>query len=398
MLHPRLIGVLIALCLLAAACAEADESDGAVPSPTPPPEVSGIEVADEPSSERTIFADVNIAIHDVPLAEIVFDTFDGGQVPLPEASEDLVASLLNAIRPLNEPNYVPAADASYLSPDDLVLGYVADDGSAWAHPHRVLNFHEIVNTTLGQRPVAVTYCPLCGSGVVFDRRPNDLRHQGVLTFDNTSALYENDMVMVDRETHTYWWHVAGRGIVGNLTGTELLSLPSTTTTWATWVDTHPDTQVLGDDQGRGPAYEFDPFIDYSTRVEDGQFRFPLSADAQADDRLSLSTRVIGFDAGGGSVAVPMLANEPTVVAVAGAEPVVVFLDGGGGGSVFRSDASWTTTVDGFVDGDGTVWDVAGRSADGRMLEPVASRTAFWFAWVSITDGDTRVVGPNGDIE
>ena len=392
MLPRRFVQLLLTLALVTAACGGASDLDEVVAAPAAPAE------ADEPSSERTIFADVNIAIHDVPLDEIVFDTFDGGQVPLTEASEELVASLLNAIRPLNEPNYVSGSAATYLSPDDLVLGYIADDGTAWAYPHRVMNFHEIVNTTLGDRPVAVTYCPLCGSGVVFDRRPNDLRHQGVLTFDNTSALYENDMVMVDAETHTYWWHVAGRGIVGNLTGTELLSLPSTTTTWATWLDTHPDSMVLGNDQGRGPAYEFDPFVDYATRVDEGNFRFPLGPDALLDERLSLSTRVIGFETGGEFVAVPVLANEPVAIQVSGAEPLVVFLDGAGGGSVFRSDGAFASGPDGFVDGDGIVWDLAGRGSDGQQLEPVASRTAFWFAWVSLTDGATRVVGPAGDIE
>ena len=138
-------------------------------------------------------------------------------------------------------------------------------------------------------------------------------------------------------------------------------------------------------------------MDYSTRVDEGNFRFPLGPDAQSDDRLSLATRVIGFEVDGEQVAVPVLVNEPAVVAVDGAEPVVVFLDGVGGGSVFRSDGVFLASGDGFVDADGLMWDLAGRASDGSVLEPVASRTAFWFAWVSLTNGDTRVVGPNGEV-
>ena len=351
-----------------------------------------------PEEERRLFADVNVAIHDVPLDEIVFDTFDGGQVPLTDASEELVRSLLNAIRPLDDPSYIAGADATYLMPDDLVLGYVADDGTAWAHPHRVMNFHEIVNTTLAERPVAITYCPLCGSGVVFDRRPDDLRHEGVLTFDNTSALYESDMVMVDAETHTYWWHIAGRGIVGNLTGSELVTLPSTTTTWSTWLASHPDTMVLSNDQGRGPSYEFDPFVDHAIRVDAGALRFPVGPAAFADERLAPSTRVIGFELDGDHTAVPVLVNEPTAVRLSGSDDeLVVLLDGAGGGSVFHSDRSFRSDGDGFVDEDGVRWDLAGRAESGSRLEPVPSRTAFWFAWVSLTGGDTRLFGPNGEI-
>ncbi|MEM7092126.1 MAG: DUF3179 domain-containing protein [Actinomycetota bacterium] len=359
------------------------------------------EDATEPEEEREIFAGVNIAIADVALSEVVFDTFDGGSITLDEATEEQVLDLLNAIPPLDEPVYIDAADATYLRPDDLILGYVGEDGSAWAHPHRILNFHEIVNTTVADRPVAITYCPLCASGVVFDRRPNDLRHEGTLTFDNTSALYENDMVMVDAETNTYWWQVAGRGLVGNLTGSELVTLPSTTTSWQAWMATHPNTQVLSNDQGRGPRYERDPFTDYGTSVEAGRVPFPVSPDVFDDARLSPSTRIIGFEVGGRSVAVPVVGSSPSVVLVdvLDAGGVVVLLDGLGGGSVFEAPGAipLNVTDSGFVDADEVVWDAAGRSTTGDQLTPVPSTTAFWFAWVAVTSGDTRVVGPDGEI-
>lgn len=395
----------IGIALIATACGSTTgvvANEPLLVSPTSPAHVAGQsgDVPEEPPEERTLFAGVNIAIADVPLDEVVFDTFDGGSITLAEASEEQVLGLLNAIPPLDDPNYMAGADADWLADDDLVLGYVAEDGTAWAHPHRVLNFHEIVNIELAGRPVAITYCPLCGSGVVFDRRPNDLRHQGTLTFDNTSALYENDMVMVDAETNTYWWQVAGRGIVGNLTGSELVSLPSTTTTWATWLSTHPDTQVLSNDQGRGPTYERDPFVDYGTRVDAGRVPFPVGPAAFADERLSPSTRVIGFEIDGDYAAVPVLANEPTAISIPAADAansLVVFLDGAGGGSLFRSNAGWTAGPDGFTDDQGETWDRAGRRGDGSQLEAVPSRTALWFAWISTTAGDTRLFTPTGEI-
>ena len=148
---------------------------------------------------------VDLTRHAVPLEEIVFDTFDGGSVPLSEADAATIDRLLDAIPPIDDPRYESPPEATWLETDDVVLGYVDDDGRAWAYPVKILNFHEIVNDVLADRPVLVSYCPLCGSGIVYDRRVgNDL-----LSFSNTSALHENDMVMVDRESGSYWWQVAG---------------------------------------------------------------------------------------------------------------------------------------------------------------------------------------------
>jgi len=375
-----------------AANAGGEDSEG-VPDPA----------AENDVTERNIVAGVNIAIADVDLDDVVFDTFDGGSITLPEASESQIEGLLNAIPPIDEPNYMLGSNATWLTADDLVLGYVADDGSTWAHPHRVLNFHEIVNTEFAGRPVAITYCPLCGSGVVFDRRPDDLRHEGILTFDNTSALYENDMVMVDEETKTYWWQVGGRGIVGNLTGTELTLLPSMTTSWAAWLELHPDTMVLSNDQGRGRSYDFDPFESYATRLDAGRTSFPTSPEAFADERLSPSTRVIGFDLEGEPGAVAILANQPTVVPI-GDTRLVVLLDGQGGGAIYSTmvdgePASFIVVDGGFVDDvTGSTWNAAGIAVDGpalgSSLEGIPSRSAYWFAWVSTLDGqETQLFAP-----
>ena len=415
------LGLLLALfAVFATACANSapeatsappvdavSSATAALPSHTAAPPQAEIE---EPAEER-IVANVNLAIADVALEDIVFDTFDGGSVTLAAATEEQIQALLNAIPPIDDPQYVAGTspEAAWVTDDDIVLGFVADDGSTWAHPHRVLNFHEIVNTTLGGQDVAVTYCPLCGSGVVFDRRPNDLRHDGVLTFDNTSALYENDMVMVDEETHTYWWQVSGRGLVGNLTGTELTALASTTTSWAQWLESHPDTMVLSNDQGRGPSYAYDPFVDYGTSVDAGRFAFPVSPAALDDDRLSLSTRVIGFELDGAAAAVAVLGSEPAVIKLPGAASFVVFLDGRGGGSLFAAEVQGVATdfsvVDGsFVDAQtGSSWDTAGRAvagpALGDQLAASPSRTAYWFAWLSTTEGHRSLLfGPDGEIE
>ncbi len=127
-----------------------------------------------------------------------FDTFDGGSVRLSDSTPELRARLLDEIPPIDNPVYETRENADWLSDDDLILGYVAGD-QPYAYPFRILNFHEIVNDELDRIPVLVSYCPLCRSAIVYDRRVDG----ALLTFGNTSALYQSDLVMVDRQTSSY---------------------------------------------------------------------------------------------------------------------------------------------------------------------------------------------------
>ncbi|HXG36726.1 MAG TPA: DUF3179 domain-containing protein [Dehalococcoidia bacterium] len=234
----------------------------------------------------------------MPLEDIHFDTFDGRSIPLSEISEDAVIALLDAIPPLDSPKYEeiaggdwPEEDDLVLEEDDLVLGYVGEKGGAFAYPLKILNFHEIVNDVIDDIPVLISYCPLCRSGIVYHRRLGGI----TLTFGNTSALYESDLVMVDRETNSYWWQVAGQAIVGTLSGETLTPLPSTVLTWAEWKEIHPDSKILSRDTGFRRNYSRDPFARYDEAVDSGRFPFPVSEKA-LDRRLTPAAVVLGVSA------------------------------------------------------------------------------------------------------
>ena len=100
--------------------------------------------------------------------------------------------------------------------------------------------HEIVSDVIEGVPVLVTYCPLCFSGVVYSRELDGR----LLTFGNTSALYQSDLVMYDHQTGSYWFQVAGEGVVGPLTASRLDLLPSTTVSWGEWRRLYPETRLL----------------------------------------------------------------------------------------------------------------------------------------------------------
>ncbi len=306
-------------------------------------------------------------------------------MPLSDSTPDLRARLLDAIPPIDVPVYEPAESAdSWLGADDLVLGYVGG-GRAHAYPFRILNYHEIVNDVIDGVPVLVSYCPLCRSAIVYDRVVADRE----LLFGNTSALYESDLVMVDRETFSYWWQVAGEAIVGELTGTRLVPLPSTVATWAQWKESYPDTIVLSRDTGFERPYDRDPFLGYEDIIDAGRFPFPVG-EAARDPRLAASALVVAVEVGTMVRAYPIEGlGGPVNDTVAGV-PVVV-LPVMGGGAVFSpvvgGDVLEFTAADGVVSdtSTGSMWDETGVAVAGPLagtrLEPLPSRTTFWFAIV-----------------
>ncbi|MFQ5932803.1 MAG: DUF3179 domain-containing protein, partial [Nitrospiraceae bacterium] len=251
-------------------------------------------------SRPPLIPTLDTTLHSVPLDQIYFDTFNPANraVPLDQATPELIERLIDAIPPIHAPKYEAASTADWLRDDDMIMGYVSGE-QAWAYPIRILNLHEIVNENLDGEPVLISYCPLCFSGIVYSRRLGDQ----VLTFGNTSALYDSDLVMLDYETGSYWWQVAGEAIVGPLTGEELEILPSTVTTWREWHELHPDTQVLSKDTGFGRNYDQDPFATYADFLDAGRFAFPVG-EAARDPRLSPSTVVLALEIEGNAVAYP----------------------------------------------------------------------------------------------
>ena len=107
-------------------------------------------------------------------------------------------------------------------------------------PLRILIWHEIVNDEVGGTPVTVTYCPLCNSAIVFDRRVP----AHVLDFGTTGKLRNSDLVMYDRQTESWWQQFTGEAIVGSLTGTELKLIPSRLEFFGEFRTRHPGGKVL----------------------------------------------------------------------------------------------------------------------------------------------------------
>ncbi|MBC8280824.1 MAG: DUF3179 domain-containing protein [Chloroflexi bacterium] len=352
--------------------------------------------------------DVDLTIHSVPLDQILFDTFgtvSARFVPLSEISDVLKNELRDAIAPVVHPVYGASDALPWLGDDDLVLGYQSDD-QTFAYPINVLNFHEIVNDTIGGVPVLITYCPLCFSGVVFSR---ELDGQ-TLTFGNTSALYQSDLVMYDHQTGSYWFQVAGEAVVGTMTGSRLQPLASTTMPWGRWKGLHPDTLLItGSLGGQETMFTSGRYGSgfgngYQERINNEQFAFPVDAE-KLDGRLSAGEIVLTVEIGESAKAFPLgVIGDDAVNSEVGSEPIVVFTASKG-----RSVGAFSRTVNGAIltfsrqdddlftdDETGSAWDFAGRAVDGPLagvqLGRVSSRRAFWFS-VAISFPDIEIHNP-----
>lgn len=173
----------------------------------------------------------------------------------------------DGIPAIDRPQFVSAAKAAFLKPEDQVLG-VQVQGMSRAYPLRILNWHEVVNDQFGTEPVTITYCPLCGTGVVFSRLVNGK----VLSFGVSGLLYNNDVLLYDRQTNSLWSQLMAQAISGPLKGHRLNSLVVTHSTWADWQKMHATTQVLMADTNSPRPYDRNPYAGYDTSSE---IMFPM---------------------------------------------------------------------------------------------------------------------------
>jgi len=286
----------------------------------------------------------------------------------------------------------PEFGAEYPGGDDDLVVAVEGTDRARAYPTRYLQFHEVVNDVVAGEPVAVTWCPLCGCAVIYERRQGGR----TLEFGVSGKLADDDLVLYDRETGSEWKQSSGECIGGDFAGETLSVRPASVLSWRRFRSAYPDGVVLRRPGGRSEAasdgdapapidYGESPYRDYFE--SDG---FGLAAHRGDGSRewdgedLDPKAVVLGVEVGDEALGFPLprVRDAGGVArATVGDRDVVVFAtaDDGIHGYV---DPGWEfeLTADG-VTGDGTTWDPAtGESADRRALERVPARRLFAFAW------------------
>lgn len=280
----------------------------------------------------------------------------------------------------------PAFGETYFGdPGDEVV--VVEGDPARAYPFRILGSHEVVNDTVDDRPVAVTWCPICWSTVVYDRTVEGR----ILTFGVSGKLADDALVLYDRETETEWQQTTGTAIAGEFEGTRLTALPAQVIPWERFEGEYPAGVVLQPADGATPhaaraRYDMGPYEAYRERDEFGLYGMRGAGDQREwdrDDDIGPKTVVLGIetnDAARGYPIARVRAAGGLVTDTVGDRALLVVADDDGI-RAFENPGYAVERRGGRLHADGTTWDpVTGASEDGRRLQPVAARRLFAFAW------------------
>jgi len=280
----------------------------------------------------------------------------------------------DGIPSIDDPSFVGPGDAGFLAPGDPVFGVVRD-GVAKAYPQKILAQHEIVNDVLAGDPVAVTYCPLTGTVQGFER--------GATTFGVSGRLINNNLVMYDRETETWWPQILATAIPGPWNeDPEVASLREfrlVWTTWGRWRELHPNTRVLSEDTGFARNYDDDPYGTYNPKGGYYTDRDTLFPRLNHNDRFHPKAVVLGARTNEDAAAFPKetLRERGTIEGNLGGDPIVSAYDPRlDTGCVYRNPEDVTITVE----GDRTRVDGSTFDPDALPLDRVYAFDAMWFAW------------------
>ena len=305
----------------------------------------------------------------------------------------------DGIPPIYSPKQTTIQDADQWLDDQEPVIALEIEGDARAYPIQVLIWHEIANDVVGGVPVAVTFCPLCNSAIVFDRRLDGDVHE----FGVSGNLRFSDLIMWDHQTESWWQQFTGEAIVGELTDKQLTMIPASMISWADFKAASPSGTVLSKDTGFSRPYGNNPCSGYD-RVD----RPPFLFFGERDGRLLPMERVAAVTTANTDLAFPFsILEEELVVNYAGdGRDLVVFFKLGtvsalDGSSIRLSrDVGATGVFDANLDGQmltfrpngdeivdnetESVWSILGEAIQGPLegskLSPIVHANHFWFAW------------------
>ncbi|TMM59500.1 DUF3179 domain-containing protein [Maribacter algarum] len=187
----------------------------------------------------------------------------------------------DGIPALENPQMVTAANSSILFDTDLILGYKNGDDIR-AYQHIVLDWHEIVNDNIGDVSLAISYCPLTGTGIGWNRIIDGKE----TTFGVSGLLYQTNLIPFDRATKSNWSQILNESVNGSLEGKKAELIQLVETDWKTWKTMYPTTTLINlNNTGFSRTYGVYPYGDY--RTSDSRFFFPTPK----DPRLPLKERV-----------------------------------------------------------------------------------------------------------
>lgn len=294
----------------------------------------------------------------------------------------------------DHPAFVAAVEATFMRPDDHVLG-VNVEGRARAYPLWLIDYYHVVNDRIDDRPFIVTSCERCGSGSAFwaDAPGSDAREP----LFRAGGLLNAALMLSDARSGSHWIHYEGRGLDRRAAGDRLTWIPLVHIEWADWCSLHPDTAVWAppDDPGHPDGRHGHGREEFFARP--GMEPALLETMTRSlDERYPENEMVLGVGDEAGSVAYPLreVHREGGVVHATTPDGPIVVLAGPRADAI--SMAVFRPELDGrplrferrdgaFTDAEtGSRWTIEGEAVEGELLgarlEPVRAFFVRWHAW------------------
>jgi len=315
----------------------------------------------------------------------------------------------DGIPSIDHPEFISTdAAQSWISNKEPVIA-VDYEGEVRAYPLQILIWHEIVNDRIKGKPIMVTFCPLCYSALVFERRVDGK----VLEFGVSGFLRRSDMIMYDRKTESLWQQFTGKALVGDYVGTRLSQLNSQIISFTQFRNSYSKGQVLSRNTGYERPYGNNPYTGYDD-INNTPF---VETDTEG---LPPMEKVIGVRVGDVTKAYRYsITQKKSIIhdTIAGIPIVVFHLDGARSAldsneiAQSREDGStgvFQRTIDEkvltFEMRSGQIfdmqtnsrWSITGRAVEGSLkgnrLRPVTAGDYFAFAWMVFWP-DTELYSP-----
>jgi len=293
----------------------------------------------------------------------------------------------DGIPALTEPEFAAISQIDYLSDNDLVLGFKSGN-TIRAYSHAILDWHEIINDEVNGTSIAITYCPLTGTGIGWDRNINGR----TTTFGVSGLLYNSNLIPYDRNSNSNWSQIKLLCVNGSLQNTEIKTLQVVETNWRTWKAMYPDSKILTTNTGFNRNYSRYPYGDYKTNNQ----RFLFSVNPK-DARIPSKERVLGVIVeneakiyrfgsftNGTEVIHDTFNNKNLVIVGDKSRNYMVAYENNLDGQTLTFQAIDNDKEEVMTDQSGSVWNIFGEAISGenqgRRLTQVNSFIGFWFSW------------------
>jgi len=296
----------------------------------------------------------------------------------------------DGIPSLDQPGFINSNEVTYMFPEDLIVG-VKIGNQIKGYPHKILDWHEVVNDSLDDDNFVLSYCPLTGSAMVWNIN-NDT---GNTEFGVSGLLYNSNLILYDRSTDSNWPQMLMESARGSKKGTIASQKTLFETTWQNFTEMYPDAKILDVNTGFSRNYFDYPYGSF--RTDTSLF---FNVNNQDDARLHKKQRVLGIKEGSSTKAyvIANLAGDLEIINdTIGAKAIVVagsannrfavaFERMTADGTVLDFSAEFNQLPIVMSDSEGNLWDINGVALSGprtgEQLKQPFSYIVYWFAWAS----------------